>query len=75
MSGAVARGYLNARTSREAAHRIKIRLKDLGWRVSSLERVEPFSMERFDPEEHHPEVVQKAMDGKIAVDIEYWCRN
>ncbi|MBF0199402.1 MAG: hypothetical protein HQL32_16930, partial [Planctomycetes bacterium] len=73
--GATVKGYLNAQTHDEAKLRIKNRMGDMGWGVEFLEEVELFNMETFDPEFHQAEVVQKAMDGKVAVEIEYWCKS
>lgn len=72
VEGAIARTYVNAANSENAEELTKMRLNDLGWEVSEVELVELFNVNKFDQNEHVPEVVQKAMDGKLAVDIEYW---
>ena len=71
--GAIVRGYLNASDENDAVERIKKRIVDLGWKIEFLEVIELFQMDQFDSEEHQAIVVQKAMEGKVAVDIEYWC--
>lgn len=70
--GAVARCYLNAQSLRDAESIIRKRLEKLGWMIDYLEKSEPFSINNFDPQDHTPSVVQKGIDGKIAVDIEFW---
>ena len=71
-NGALARCYLNAENSNTAEKIIKERLKKMGWVVDYLEKTELFSMQNFDPSDHSPTVIQKGMDGKVAVDIEFW---
>jgi len=69
---ALARCYLNAESTKEAEKIIKNRLLDLGWTIDYLEKLEPFSMQDYDPSDHTPTAIQKGMEGKVAVDIEFW---
>jgi hypothetical protein len=70
--GALARCYLNAENTNQAEKITKDRLLKMGWTIEYLEKSELFSMQNFDPSDHTPTVIQKGMDGKVAVDIEFW---